>query len=262
MSGDAFSAGWLALREPADRRARSRQLATRFLAATAGAGTIVDLGAGTGANARYLQDAAADPFAWRLVDADPALLSRAGAIGAGIETVVADLADIRPDLIEGAAAVTCAALLDLVSETWLAGLSAACARADLPVLFALGVDGRVRFDPEDPDDDLVMDGFRRDQSRDKGFGPALGPDAPDAACRAFSAAGFSVIRARSDWALSGDDAGLLDAYLKGVAAAAAAGADAQLRDMIAAWSRRRRAAAGDRRLAVEVGHADVLALPS
>jgi hypothetical protein len=50
-----FSAGWLAVREAADQRARSGSLARASLAA-AGAGrrpvSAIDLGGGTGANVR------------------------------------------------------------------------------------------------------------------------------------------------------------------------------------------------------------------
>jgi len=57
-----FSADWLALREPADSRARSaalvRQLADRFVESPNAPGTtrlrVLDLGCGTGANLRYL----------------------------------------------------------------------------------------------------------------------------------------------------------------------------------------------------------------
>ena len=57
-----FSADWLALREPADSRARSaalvRQLADRFVESPSAPGTtrlrVLDLGCGTGANLRYL----------------------------------------------------------------------------------------------------------------------------------------------------------------------------------------------------------------
>ena len=77
MSG--FSAEWLALREPADHAARSRDLlravAARF-AAKAHV-SIVDLGAGAGSNLRAIAPAlAAERQSWTLVDHDPALLLR------------------------------------------------------------------------------------------------------------------------------------------------------------------------------------------
>ncbi|HKH34927.1 MAG TPA: hypothetical protein VKA80_12340, partial [Beijerinckiaceae bacterium] len=52
MSG--FSADWLALREPADHRARNRELLAQLRARFAGqeAVTVVDLGSGTGSNLR------------------------------------------------------------------------------------------------------------------------------------------------------------------------------------------------------------------
>ena len=59
-----FSADWLALREPADRRARSAALVGRLVAwlsgtshpagGCAGPLRVLDLGCGTGANLQYL----------------------------------------------------------------------------------------------------------------------------------------------------------------------------------------------------------------
>jgi len=255
MSGTEFEAAWLSLREPVDHRARARPLARRFLEACTGDRPIADLGAGTGSNARYLQALSPVPLSWRLIDADAGLLSRAGSIGAGVETAVMDLARISPQAFDGVGGVTAAAFLDLVSEDWLRELAEL--RARVPALFALTVDGVVRFDPEDPDDAPVLAGFARDQDRDKGIGLALGPAAADCAERLFAGLGYSVERARSDWVLSADDAALLRTYLKGVAAAAATVAD----DRVEAWLQRRIAAAASRRLTLTVGHADVLAIP-
>ena len=62
-SGDmeTFDADWLALREPADRRARDGALPERLCAAWRrhGWSRVVDLGSGTGANLRYPRPAAA-----------------------------------------------------------------------------------------------------------------------------------------------------------------------------------------------------------
>ena len=74
MSG--FSAEWLALREPADRAARSVDV-TRFVLdslARETAPVLVDLGCGTGSNVRYLAPQIPG-CRWRLVDDDEQLLS-------------------------------------------------------------------------------------------------------------------------------------------------------------------------------------------
>ena len=77
MSG--FSAEWLALREPADRRARNRDLlgamASHF--ADREVVAIVDLGCGAGSNLRAMAEMLPARQNWRLVDFDPRLLDAA-----------------------------------------------------------------------------------------------------------------------------------------------------------------------------------------
>ena len=77
MSG--FSAEWLALREPADHRARSPALVAELRSVFAGRDTaaIIDLGCGTGSNLRALAASLPRRQSWRLVDRDPALLGAA-----------------------------------------------------------------------------------------------------------------------------------------------------------------------------------------
>src|SRR5258707_15392886 len=74
-----FTADWLALREPVDAASRSTRL-TRAVAAVLPryrAIDILDLGAGTGANVRYLAGKLPLPQRWMLVDRDERLLSGA-----------------------------------------------------------------------------------------------------------------------------------------------------------------------------------------
>ncbi len=77
MSG--FSAEWLALREPADHRARNRDLLGALARRFAGRDTlsVVDLGCGAGSNLRALAPALPRRQRWRLVDHDAALLGAA-----------------------------------------------------------------------------------------------------------------------------------------------------------------------------------------
>jgi hypothetical protein len=49
-----FTTDWLALREPADAVARAGALVGPFVSGIAATRRIIDLGAGTGANLRYL----------------------------------------------------------------------------------------------------------------------------------------------------------------------------------------------------------------
>ncbi len=95
-----FPADWLALREPADRRARSAPVlaVTRLWASRRGtpgcACRVVDLGAGTGTNLRCLAPHLSAPPASTLVDENPGLLDlaqragRRGRIAASAATVL------------------------------------------------------------------------------------------------------------------------------------------------------------------------------
>ena len=74
-----FDERWLALREPCDHAARSGALAARFVEAVGPSPRLVDLGAGTGSNLRYLAPRLPTAQRWLLVDHDPALLRQARA---------------------------------------------------------------------------------------------------------------------------------------------------------------------------------------
>lgn len=288
MSG--FGADWLALREPFDAAARSGGLAAG-LAARAGAAqplAIVDLGCGTGANLRYLAPRLGGRQRWTLVDHDPRLLAelaprlrewaaRAGGsfrpqggamhvAAAGFEAAVRPLErDLAHDLERLVAGdvhlVTAAALLDLVSEGWLARLVGACRSAGAAVLFALTYDGRVAWSPADADDARVRDAVNRHQRTDKGFGAALGPDAAGHAARLLRAAGYEVDGARSDWHVGSDARAMQAALLEGWREAASAIAP-DGRAAFAAWAARR-AAAIERGVSVlHVGHVDLAGRPA
>src|SRR6185436_182024 len=188
MSG--FSAAWLALREPADTAARSSALAS-FVAGRPPMGRLLDLGGGTGANVRYLSSRLPTPQFWTIVDNDAALLARAPVHAtrrhADLNAAVAD-----EELFAGSSIVTASALLDLVSERWLATLVDRCRAAGAGVLFALSYDGRIACSPEEPEDDEIRRMVNEHQKRDKGFGPALGPDAAARAAQLLSTAGYTT----------------------------------------------------------------------
>ena len=286
MSG--FSADWLALREPADLRAREAGggLLDALPAFGERADTtdrdrdVLDLGAGTGANFRYLQARLGGVRRWTLVDHDRALLQRAladsaarlapaGTTTRGIpagdaasrdampDTTVIDLARGLDDLVLPVGGlVTASALLDLVSAPWLERLAERCRAARTAVLFALTYDGRVRCWPEDRDDAPVIALVNRHQRTDKGFGPALGPSAATAAAAQFARAGFRSRRVRSDWRIGFDEPALQAALLEGWAAAArefAPGATPQ----VDAWLRRRLRHLQRGRSRLGVGHEDL-----
>jgi hypothetical protein len=254
-----FSADWLAVREPFDVAARDRALALEFLARVPEHGRIVDLGAGAGSNIGYLHALAAGRR-WRHVDDDPALLAVARARFAadpGIELRRLDLAAALEAALDDAAAVTCAALLDLVSAAWLAHLADALARRRLPLLAVLTYDGRMVWAPDDAADARVAAAFHRDMARDKGFGAALGPRAADHLADLLRARGASVTLRPSDWRIAAADAAMLDAMRDGIGAAAAASALPDEGDEIAGWRSRRAAA---RPQGLVIGHLDLAAV--
>jgi SAM-dependent methyltransferase len=256
-----FSAGWLALREPADRAARSMDLA-RAVLETAPADRqlrVLDLGAGSGSNLRYLLEGASErprPAEFLLIDHDPALLALVPK-SPGIETRCMDLATLDDRTIfEGRSLVTASALLDLVSSQWLHALAARCVESGAAVLFALTYDGLIGCSPEDPDDGSIVALVNEHQRTDKGFGPALGPDAAEAAARCFEQAGYRVQRSRSDWRLAPDDGELQRLLIEGWAQAAAEMAPERAR-VIDGWRDRRLAHVAAGWSEILVGHEDL-----
>lgn len=298
MSG--FSADWLRLREPFDRAARAAAAAALDLRGWAapwrppeGPLDVVDLGCGSGANLRELAPRLGGAQRWCLVDHDAALLAALPAalaawadaadhrcvpqpggcrLASAPEAATAftvELTTRRIDLARDLAAVpfapgglvTGSALLDLVSADWLQALVARSRAARSALLFALNIDGRHEWDPNDADDDALHAAFARHQRRDKGFGPALGAAAVAAASDLLGAAGYRVQCAASDWvvdAATDADGAMRSAMVDGIAAAALEH-DAALAATVAGWRARRLAQASTLRL--RVGHQDLIATP-
>lgn len=226
---------------------------------------VVDLGAGTGSTLRALDLPDQLPVSWRLVDHDPSLLAEAQRRHSSthsINTCAADLSDIGSLPINDARLVTASALFDLVSAEFIEALATAlktqCQQHPVGLYAALNYDGSTRWTPAHPLDDIVLEAFNQDQGRDKGFGPALGPEAAKTLPQVFSQAGFTVYSADSPWVLDGADRALVSALITGIAAAVAGypGLDAEA---LADWVQFRQAkvAFGT----CTVGHTDLLALP-
>ncbi len=256
-----FSAEWLTLRESADWRARSRRVTEAVVGALPGGRLVraVDLAAGTGSNARFLAPLVPSPQEWLLVDRSPELLARAQRDAQfSLRTRVVDLRrlEVLDDVLTSCDLVTASALLDLVSESWLEALCAMCRKRRVVVLFALSYDGRLACSPEDPDDARIRDLVNQHQRTDKGFGPALGPDAADRAAAHLAAAGYRIVRAGSDWILEAESAELQRQLIAGWAAAAAEIAPLEA-DAIAAWRRRRVTSVSEGRSRLTVGHEDL-----
>lgn len=284
---DAFSADWLALREPFDAEARDRaadhlQLMSRLSALRPDAGPwrVMDLGCGTGANLRWLAPRLGGAQEWLVVDHDadllahwatrPELTARAGGLlrreGPGFSADIVRLqADLARDLDRlpwhAAQLVTASALLDLVGEAWLLRLCERAAAAGTALFFSLNVDGVHAWSPADEDDEPIHDLFAAHQRRDKGLGPALGPDAVPRLEAALRARGYTVFTAPSDWRIGGpapgDHMGMVRAMVDGIGQAAIE-QDLSSNAMVRRWQRRRL-----RQLAqtgLRVGHLDLLAL--
>jgi len=250
-----FSAAWLALREPADAAARSSQLVS-FHGAR---GRFLDLGGGTGTNIRYLSPHLPAPQQWTLIDSDRELLER---VPPGVVTVQADLNDIVGDgeAFRDSALVTAAALLDLVSDDWLQRLVERCRAAAAAVLFALNYDGRIECAPADPEDDDVRGLVNAHQRTDKGFGPALGPDAGKRAIELLTASQYDVRYERSDWMLGAEFRELQRQLIDGWVSAATDMAPDRRRQF-EDWRRRRLEHLEAGRSRILVGNVDVAGLP-
>lgn len=262
MSG--FSAAWLAMREPYDRAARNGAVLGAVAAAFAGADAVAvsDLGCGTGSTMRAMAPLLPPRQSWRLVDNDAVLLAAAARdapAGAAVTTAALDLEADLDAAIGNCDLVATSALLDLVSAGWLARLSATLARRARPFYAALSFDGAVALEPPSPHDAAVIAALIRHQHTDKGFGPALGPDAARAALLQFRAAGFTVAEGRSDWLFAAADTAIQAEVLAGFAAAAqAVGTNAHI---AAAWLAERLDHVARGRATMRVGHVDFFAAP-
>lgn len=264
----SFSANWLTMREPYDRAARDQTLAGNLCAYLANkpAGPIVDLGGGTGSTARTLAADFGVERPWVVLDHDPDLLAYGRERHATHQTKIdfrhADLTSNLAALIPPeAVAVTTSALLDLVSEAWLSQLVGVLQRRNLPFYAALTYDGRMRWRPGDIFDQRIKQIFDNHQHTDKGFGPALGPDAPSTLATILSDGTGTLQSARSDWTFEQSDRAIQVELLQGYANAALELAPAERKE-IADWHRQRTTRLDNGQSRHIVGHVDQLWIPA
>lgn len=275
----SFSASWLALREPADHRARdvalAHQLATHLSAVPVP--RIVDLGCGSGSNLRGLAPVLGLQQDWTLVDYDRDLLQAARdtlskwADEAGDDGDALVLAKNgkklrvqfrQADLAQGLAAVldpaphlvTAAALFDLCSADFIAHAAQAIRRSGAAFYTVLTYDGAETWSPPNEADADILAAFVAHQKTDKGFGVSAGPDAPRALQDSFAQQGYAVFEASTPWWLEAPrDAALMRELANGIAHAAQETGRVSP-ERVASWLAAPRATAS-------IGHRDFLALP-
>ncbi|MEM6617183.1 MAG: class I SAM-dependent methyltransferase [Pseudomonadota bacterium] len=265
MSG--FSADWLTLREPYDHAARDKVLVKRFAKILSGLDKtdlrILDLASGTGSTVRAIASQISTDHFWTLTDFDEALLKEAASAAAShanVECKKTDLSATDALSLESYSAVTTSAFLDLVSEEWLDAFTALLTETPKPVYAALSYDGRIAFSPGHDADDEIISLVNEHQRTDKGFGPALGPDAGDFLSRRLGDNGWTVETATSDWVFKGTDQRIQAELVKGWAQAALETAP-EKGTTISAWHDARLNQIKSGALQTRVGHIDLLAHP-
>ncbi|WP_439284797.1 class I SAM-dependent methyltransferase [Salinicola halophyticus] len=292
LSGDAlfsdalFSDQWLTLREPADHLARDAQLthaADRWLTRRATPArpletqrTLVDLGCGSGSNLRYLAPRLHGTQHWRLIDHDAELLaharlrcehlSSADTQPIHLESRHSSLTEAWEHGLQGADLVTASALFDLLTPADVEALADTCQNHGCAVLFALSVDGHIRFHdasgaPLFSDDDrFMLAALETHQHRDKGSGPAMGAQASRHLREAFHRRGYHIREATSPWRLGPESLTLAESLLAGWRSALHEQLP-QLSSRVDRWHGERLEGLMRDKLTLTVGHKDLFATP-
>ncbi len=281
---EAFGSDWEGLREGFDAAARGAELAADLAREVPARPRILNIGAGTGDMLRWLAPRLGRAQSWLLADDDETLVAEAferteawaarrgwavtfpgramlvhtpaGAwrIGGFAVDLAAAPVGLPLDRID---AVVCSGLLDRVPRAWLDRLLGALS---VPFLASLISDGRMAWLPRHPADRMIRAGVNCVQWRDSEFPHPLGADAPNAAVRSLHARGFAVRSAPSTLRLPASELTATRAFVL-LAARAARAAFPRKHEQIAAWETARLRQALAARLAVRIGHRDILGLP-
>ncbi|MHC1550972.1 class I SAM-dependent methyltransferase [Phyllobacterium sp. K27] len=260
MSG--FDLNWLELREPLDRRARDQTLLRKaggFVQASKRQ-TIADLGSGTGSTFRALAPYVPDAQ-WRLIDLDEKLLQEAARQHSGKKNITyqrADLNDLASLFLGEAELVSASALFDLCSRPFVESLAGRLDSSKSGLYAALNYSGEIVFDAPHANDALMIRLFNHHQKSDKGFGPALGPEASDVLAAVFSKVDYTVELAQSDWLIDETAIELHRLFIDGMASAVAETGMLE-QGKISEWHAFRIGKAETSKC--RVVHCDVLALP-
>ena len=264
MSG--FDKDWLALREPADRAARHDGLVDLLARHLAGMETarVLDIGCGTGSTFRSLGDRLPGEVGWTLLDHDADLLEEAER-RIGQDSKVGfrrhDLNDINGLPLDGIAVVTASALFDLCSERFCEAVADRLASARIGLYAALNYDGTMDWSLPHPLDGQMVDLFNMHQRTDKGFGPALGPDATACLARQFAARGFRIRIGESPWRMDAGSTALQVELLNGLRRPLLEMSELP-GDAIVGWLEDRLSAIAQPGSSCRIGHTDILALPA
>jgi hypothetical protein len=220
---------------------------------------IIDLGAGTGANQRWLAPRLPFRQRWLHLDHDPTI-SRS--LPLPDDTMIIDdsveaLGQLLANRPSGGRLVTCSALLDVLTTAQLLAVCNAVIDNQVPALFSLTVTGTLSVTPADPDDQLLLDAFNDHQRR----AGRAGPDATPLASSALQAGGFRVLRQQTPWQLSSASGREFVEQVLQERLDAAVAQDHALVPAAAAWLELRRVQLANDVLRIDLGHCDILAIP-
>ena len=259
---------WLAARVAADDAARAATVNTllpelsRYLIEAAGPGgtvQIIDLGAGTGANQRWLAPRLPIRQRWLHLDHNP-VISRSLPLAAETEIVdesVEALGELLTRSSGDRQLVSCSALLDVLTTEQIQAVCRAVIVNRVPAFFSLTVTGGLRLSPADAHDQLLLAAFNDHQRR----AGRAGPEATTLTVNLLRAAEFAVTTQETPWRLTAESGlAFVDQMLEERLAAAVA-QDPALARTAAAWLELRRAQLAAGLLRIELDHCDILGLP-
>ena len=286
---DGFSEIWLSLREPVDHAARDISLTSQLASWACQKQNlrVVELGAGTGSNLRYLLPTLGHHQHWTVFDKDPELIGKLPDLlepwavendcelrlvnadlklqharySATINCKITDLArNLETIAADGMDLITASALLDLTSSQWLDKLAGLISDHQSACLFALNYDGLVHWQPELEADEAVTELLNQHQLSEKGFGKALGPAAGNYLAQRLQHLGRQTAVCASPWRIDSTLKGLQLAIVEGWAKAATeqAGGNTAITRI---WEEARVNAINKGQSTLRVGHNDVLSLP-
>ncbi len=208
---------WLTVREIADSRFRSKELATAFAEVICPDDLVVDLGCGTGANIRYLDHYLSRMQNWLAIDNDSDLLDQASARRPR-DRVTFKVLDVAIDLqrvpFGPGVAITASAFLDITSRDWLVQLAHYC--RDTPLLIAMSAASQPVWHPTDEFDEPIRSRLETHQRANHGFGPSMGTDAVQFLAEQLRKQGCHVKLRQSNWKLDSSDDALISLMISGV----------------------------------------------